>query len=331
MPRTIAMYDKSYDYIGKRLDALGLDIEVATFDRTGNFTWMGAKRPAAKMAVDFMWLSTHLNVDNFRDQGFDIVLKCKSVGILQTFNAGLDHPFYRQISDKGTRICNSSAQGVAIAEYTLGQVLSVLQSIEQQRALQAAKKWQQTPFRELSQTHWLIIGFGPIGREIATRVKAFGATTSVIRRSADATPLANRIGTMADLATMLPDADVVVLACALNDQTRGFAGDAFFSKLKPGTILVNIARGALIDDRAMLAALDSDRLATAILDVFHQEPLPTDNPLWTHPKVRMTSHTSFSGSGVRGRWDALFLENIARFAKGEPLVNEVNPQDIVPA
>ncbi|MEQ1612511.1 MAG: NAD(P)-dependent oxidoreductase, partial [Hyphomicrobiaceae bacterium] len=265
MPRTLAMYDKSYDYIGKRLDALGLDIEVATFDQTGNFTCKGKTRPAAEMAVDYMWLSTHLNADNFRDQGFDIVLKCKSVGILQTFNAGLDHPFYKKISDKGTRVCNSSAQGVAIAEYTLGQVLSVLQPIEQQRAMQAAKKWQITPFRELSQTSWLIIGFGPIGREIAGRVKAFGATTSVVRRTPEATPLADSIGTMADLGTMLPEADVVVLACALNDETRGFAGEAFFSKLKPGAILVNIARGALIDDKAMLAALDGDRLATAIL------------------------------------------------------------------
>jgi phosphoglycerate dehydrogenase-like enzyme len=329
MSRTVAMYDKSYEYIGKRLDALGLDIEVATFDQTGNFTSRGVKRQSAEVDVDYMWLSSHLNADNFRDQAFDIVLKCKSVGILQTFNAGLDHPFYKKISDKGTRVCNSSAQGVAIAEYTLGQVLSVLQPIEQQRAMQAAKKWQITPFRELSQTNWLIIGFGPIGREIATRVKAFGATTSVIRRAADASPLADKIGTMADLGTMLPDADVVVLACALNDATRGFAGEAFFSKLKPGTILVNIARGALIDDMAMLAALDRDRLATAILDVFHQEPLPTDNPLWTHPKVRLTSHTSFSGSGARGRSDALFLDNITRFANGRPLVNEVNPRDIV--
>ena len=329
MPRIVAMYDKSYDYIGKRLDALGLDIEVHTFDQKGLFTHKGVTRQAAEIDIDYMWLSTHLNADNFRDQGFDIALKCKSVGILQTFNAGLDHPFYKKISDKGTRVCNSSAQGVAIAEYTLGQVLSVLQPIGQQRALQTANTWQITPFRELSQTSWLIIGFGPIGREIATRVKAFGATTSVIRRTPEATPLADKIGTMADLGQMLPDADVVVLACALNDETRGFAGDAFFSKLKPGTILVNIARGALIDDKSMLAALNGDRLATAILDVFHKEPLPADNPLWTHPKVRLTSHTSFSGSGVRGRWDALFLDNIARFANGQPLVNEVNPRDIV--
>ena len=93
-------------------------------------------------------------------------------------------------------------------------------------------------------------------------------------------------------------------------------------------MLVNIARGALIDDAAMLAALDQGKLATAILDVFHQEPLPAANPLWSHPRVRLTSHTSFSGSGVRNRWDSLFLDNIARFARGAPLLYEVNPRDI---
>lgn len=329
MPPIVAMYDKSYEHIGDRLKALGLDIEIATFDREGLFTSRGAKLPARDVAVDYMWLSSHINADGFRDKAFDTVLGCKSVGILQTFNAGLDHPFYKKMSDKGARICNSSAQGVAIAEYTLGQVLSVLQPIEQQRELQRNKQWQSTPFREMSQTSWLIIGFGPIGREIATRVKAFGATTAVVRRKPEATPLADRIGTMADLPSMLPRADVILMACALNSQTRGFADEAFFSQTKPGAILVNIARGALIDDKAMLAALDRGGLATAILDVFHREPLPTDNPLWTHPRVRLTSHTSYSGSGTRDRTDALFLDNIARFARRQPLVNEVNPRDIV--
>ena len=71
------------------------------------------------------------------------------------------------------------------------------------------------------------------------------------------------------------------------------------------------------------------RVGTAVLDVFHQEPLPADNLLWSHPRVRLTSHTSFSGSGARSRWDALFLDNIVRFWKGEALANEVNPRDIV--
>ena len=98
--------------------------------------------------------------------------------------------------------------------------------------------------------------------------------------------------------------------------------------MKAGTILVNVARGAIIDDAALLAALETPGLATAILDVFATEPLPADSPLWGHPKVRMTSHTSFAGSGVRNRWDALFLDNIQRFVKGQPLANEVDPASL---
>jgi phosphoglycerate dehydrogenase-like enzyme len=272
-----------------------------------------------------MWLTSHLNADGFRDRAFDLVLDCKSIGVLQTFNAGLDHPFYKKLAAKGTRICNSSAQGVAISEYVMAQVLGVFQPIELQRSLQAKKEWQITPFRELSQTTWLIIGFGPIGQEIAKRVKAFGAGTLVVRRTAQASPLADQVGTAKDLAQFLPKADVIVLACPLNDETRGMAGKSFFTAIKPSSVLVNIARGGLIDDAALLAALDAGKLATAILDVFHQEPLPETHAFWSHPRVRLTSHTSFSGSGVRSRWDQLFLDNIVRFVKGQPLTQVVDP------
>ncbi len=328
MSCTVAMYDKSYAHIRSRLDALGLDIVVHTFGKDGTFLIDGAKVDPSDTAVDYLWLSSHLNADGFRDGAFELILKCKSVGVLQTFNAGLDYPFYKKASQKGIRICNSSAQGVAIAEYVFGQILSVLQPIELQRELQSKKQWQNTPFREIWQTNWLIIGFGPIGQEVAKRAKAFDATTAVIRRSPQASPLADAAGTMADLGRFLPAADVIVIACALNDETRGFAGRAFFDAVKKGAILVNIARGPLIDDAAMIASLDEGRLATAILDVFHAEPLPAGNSLWSHPKVRMTSHTSFAGSGGRARWDNLFLDNIARFAKGEALAHEVNPRDI---
>jgi phosphoglycerate dehydrogenase-like enzyme len=329
MTITVAMYDKSYAHIGPRLDALGLDIAVATFGRDGMFRVGGATVAPKDVVVDYMWLSSHLNTDGFRDGAFDLALACRSIGVLQTFNAGLDYPFYAKIARTGTRICNSSAQGVAIAEYTFGQILSVLQPITEQRDLQARRQWQITPFREIWRTNWLIIGFGPIGQEIAKRAKAFDATTAVVRRTPTVSALADRVGTMADLPTLLPAADVVVIACALNKDTRGFAGPEFFAALKPGAILVNIARGPLIDDAAMIAALDRGQLATAVLDVFHTEPLPAEDPLWAHPKVRLTGHTSFAGNGGRARWDALFLDNIARFAKGQPLVSEVDPKDLL--
>ena len=329
MPVTVAMYDKGLEHIGERLKALDLDIKLATFSKNGLYKIDGADVTPADAAIDYLWLNSNINLDNFQQGAFDIALATKSVGVLQTFNAGLDHPFYKKIAANGTRICNSSAQGVAIAEYVMAQVLSVVHPIQPQRDLQAAKQWKVTPFRELSQMNWLIAGFGPIGQEVATRVKAFGATTSVIRRSPSPSPVADKVGTMADLKSFLPAADVIMLACSLNAATRGFADAGFFASVKEGAILVNIARGALIDDGAMIAALDNGRLATAILDVFHEEPLPPADPLWSHPKVRVTAHTSFAGSGVRGRWDRLFLDNISRFVKGEKLLCEVDPKDLV--
>lgn len=328
MTLTIAMYDKSYGHIGSRLDALDLDIMIATFDKEGVFNINGNKVLPENVEVDYLWLSSHFKADGAQESVFDALLTCKSIGILQTFNAGLDHPFYKKISDKGTRICNSSAQAVAISEYVMAQVLSVTHPIERQRELQASKQWQSTPFRELSKTHWLVIGFGPIGQEICKRVQPFGAEISVIRRNAKPSELADRVGTMANLDDYLSQADIVVLACPLNEKTRGFAGANFFVNIKTNAILVNIARGGLIEDQEMISALDDGKLATAVLDVFHHEPLPDDDPLWSHPKIRMTSHTSFNGEGVRDRWDQLFLDNIGRFVHGEPLAYEVNPNDI---
>jgi len=328
MTTTIAMYEKSLAHIGGRLDALGLDVEVITFGPDGMFDLAGGKTDPGEVSADYVWLSAHINADDAQKTAFDTVLAMKSAGVLQTFNAGLDHPFYKQASDKGIRICNSSAQGVAIAEYVMAQVLSVTHPVDLQRRQQAEKTWKITRFRELSRTHWLILGFGPIGQEVAKRVKAFGAKTTVVRRSPKTSETVDRAGTSADLQTFLPDADIILLACALNDTTRGMVDEAFFRAVKPGAILVNIARGGLIDDAAMIAALDDGRLETAVLDVFHTEPLPTDDALWSHPKVRLTPHTSFGGDGVQDRWDELFLDNIQRFAKGEPLGQEVDPKDI---
>lgn len=327
MTVTVAMYDKSLAHIGPRLDKLGLDIRVITFDKSGTYTIGGKAVEPRDVTVDYMWLNSILNADGFQAGAFELALATRSIKVLQTYNAGLDHPFYKQLSGKGTRICNSSAQAVAISEYVFGQVLSVFQPIVEQRALQASKTWKITPHREIAETNWLIVGFGPIGQEIAKKAKAFGASVSVIRRKPATSGIVDRAGTPADAATFATDADVIVLACPLTRETRGFADAKFFGQVKKGATLVNIARGGLIDDAAMIAALDSGQLATAILDVFHEEPLPASNPIWSHPKIRMTSHTSFAGSGGRGRWDRLFLDNISRFVKGEALANEFDPKD----
>ena len=324
----LGIYDKTIERLGDRIHGLGLDLEFYPFNRDGQFIVDGKTVSPDEVTLDYLWFSPDIALDKIQPVAFQLALACKSVEVLQTFNAGLDDPVYKAATDKGIKINNSSAQSVAISEYVLAHVLSVFHPMEERRELQAAKTWKNTPFREISGTNWIIFGFGRIGRATAHLAKAFGAKTTVIRRSPQMSEIVDQAGTLDDVGKFLPEADVIVLACPLNAQTAGLADARFFDALKPGCTLVNIARGGLIDDAAMIAALDNGQLGAAVLDVFHQEPLPTDDPLWSHPKVRATSHTSFSGSGTRGRWDELFFENIQRFVRGETLLNEVNPKDL---
>lgn len=324
----LAMHADSQTHIDPKLAALDLDLEVLPFGSDGQFTIGGAAVPPQEVDVDYLWFSSHLVRAGAMKSAFDLALACRSLDVLQTFHAGLDLPFYRHASERGIRICNSSAQSVAIAEYVMAQVLAVFHPVEKQRALQAAGEWQQTPFRELSRSHWLIVGYGAIGGEVARRAKAFGAEVTAVRRAPVGDEAVDQTGTLSDLPALLPEADVIVLACPLTEATRDLADEVFFTAVKPGATLVNIGRGGLIVDHALLAALDRGRLDTAVLDVFRTEPLPKDDPLWSHPGVRLTAHTSFNGDGVQDRWDALFIDNIARYARGVPLAREVDPADI---
>ena len=247
---------------------------------------------------------------------------------MQVFNAGLDNPAFRMVMGKGLRLTKSDAQAPAIAEYVLAHTLSLLHPIAAQRAAQTAHAWRRIPFREVASSRWLLVGFGAIGREVARRLKPFGAHVTVVRRTPAPDPLADAVHGDADLHALLPDADVVVLACPLTPQTQRLAGEAFFAAMKRGAVLVNIGRGGLLDEAALKPALDRAQPAHAVLDVFQTEPLPVDSWLWDHPKVRVSAHTSNAGDGLVARGDALFLENLRRYLAGAPLLNEAHPSEV---
>jgi phosphoglycerate dehydrogenase-like enzyme len=261
----------------------------------------------------------------------DEILARPTVKWLQTFNAGLDDPRYRHFLGREIRIANSSAQAVAIAEYVFAQVLDLYHPLAERKQARAALEWRRTPFREIWRSTWLLVGLGHIGGAIARRAKAFEARVLAVRGRAAASELADETGTRDDLSRFLPEADVVVLACPLNDETRGLADAGFFRQMKEGAIFLNVARGGLVDDAALLAALDKGRVGTAVLDVFEPEPLPTSSPYWAHASVQLTAHTSFAGDGVLARGDELFLANLPRYLAGEPLVNEVDLERVLGA
>jgi phosphoglycerate dehydrogenase-like enzyme len=247
---------------------------------------------------------------------------------VQTASAGLDSPLFARILDKGARLSNSNAQAVGMAEFVLHGVLDRFQRGDQRRALQAERVWRKTPFREVAGTTWLIIGFGAIGQAVAQRARAFGARIVGIRRSAGGHPLADEMHAPAALADQLPTADVVVLSLPLNDASRGLVDARFLARMKPGSVLVNVSRGAMVDETALIAALDRGAPSDAVLDVFATEPLPPQSPLWSHPKVAVNPHASALSSGLQQRGDALFLRNLRLFLDGRPLETEVGPGDL---
>ena len=275
------------------------------------------------------WLSSDVFFGGLVERFFEIAEQSPEFRWLQSAAAGVDLDGYQRLMDRGARICNAHLTAIPIAEYVLRAVLDVFQDAERWRTAQADGRWKHHNFREVWRSRWLIIGLGAIGAETARRARAFEAHVTGVRRHPTGDEPVDVMISPADVLRALPEADVVVLAAPATPETENLVDDAFLSALKPGAVLVNVARGKLIDDEALLRALDGDRLATAVLDVFNTEPLERDHPFWTHPKVVLTPHTS--GGGI-GRWERgaeLFCDNLRRFLAGEPLVNEVTTMELL--
>ncbi len=309
------------------LAAYGSKLDLVVLDENG-ITHGNQKVEAKAAAPDIAWSSVDLFIARQMPIFFEAVLSTDTTRWMQTFNAGLDLPIFKQILAKGIRLTNSDAQAIPIAEYVVANAFAELHPIAQQRAAQIEHKWKSIPFREISQTSWLIIGYGHIGQEVARRVKPFGARIVGVRRNAQPHEFADHVATMAELPKLLPEADVVVLACALNDSTRDLANAKFFQAMKPGSLLINIARGGVVVEDALLTALSRNTPRVAVLDVFREEPLPATSQFWSHPHVRVTAHTSAAGSGTVPRGDKLFLDNLKRYIAGEKLINEVSASSL---
>lgn len=257
-----------------------------------------------------------------------IMLDAPMLEWVQSSAAGLDSPVFRRVLEKGARLCSSHAQAPAIAEYVLAGVLDHYQNASDRRAAQAAREWRKTSYRELRGSRWLILGFGAIGQHVARLARAFGCHVTAVRRSAGVSDFADAVIGFAELPQAVGEADIVVLSLPLNETTQGIVDTALLAAAKPGSVLVNVGRGGLVDEDALLAALDTGRMAHAILDVFAVEPLPADSRFWDHPAVALTPHAAALGSGTGARNDDLFVENLNRFLAGEPLLNEVSLDNV---
>jgi phosphoglycerate dehydrogenase-like enzyme len=325
--KRLLMIEPAYERVAAALAPLRDRVEVAVIGDDGQITCNGEALDADTAQPDWGWMSS----DAFGPTGrtlFVSLLKSNRLSWVHTGAAGLDNPVWGQLVAKGAALTTGHGQAISIAEYVMGEVLSHFQRLPERRAEQAARRWTRLPFREIAGTRWLIVGFGAIGQGVAERARGFGAEIVGVRRSGGEHALASRMAKLEGVRILLPEADVVVLSAPLNDATRDMADAAFFAAMKPASVLVNVGRGGLVDEVALLAALDSGTPEFAILDVFQIEPLPETSPFWGHPKVALNPHASAFGSGQTPRNDALFLENLRRRLAGEPLLYEADPRDL---
>ncbi|MEV0529033.1 2-hydroxyacid dehydrogenase [Streptomyces sp. NPDC050439] len=247
-----------------------------------------------------------------------------SVRAVQTLSAGVDQMRSGlQYLAPGVQLCN--AKGVheaSTAELTLALVLASLRGIPRFVEGQRLEDWRSGFYPALADKSVLIIGYGSIGSAIEDRLAPFEcARVARVARSARATER-GPVHPLAELPSLLPDADVVILSTPLTDTTRGLVGADFLARMKDGALLVNVARGPVVDTKALLAELESGRI-TAALDVTDPEPLPAGHPLWQAPGVLISPHVGGSTSAFQPRAKRLLAAQLTRHVAGEPLGNVV--------
>ncbi len=238
---------------------------------------------------------------------------------------------YDRLFEHGVRVTGAHVNAIPIAEYVIQAVLARFQRADEWAAAREAREWRPHEFREVFGTTWLVIGVGSIGSAVAERARALGARVLGHRRHPTGREPVHEMLPRESLLDELARCDVVVLAAPATAETAGFVDERFLAAMAPGSVLINVARGALVDEAALLAALDGGRPEAAILDVFATEPLPDDSPFWDHPGVVLTPHSSAGGLARHGRVVDLFVENLARYRNGQPLLHEVRPAADVPA
>ncbi|MGW1512952.1 2-hydroxyacid dehydrogenase [Streptomyces sp. NPDC002394] len=247
-----------------------------------------------------------------------------SLRVVQTLSAGIDHvtPGIGSLGP-GVALCN--AKGVheaSTAELTLALILASLRGIPGFVRGQDAEEWRAGFYPALADKSVLIVGYGAIGAAIEDRLAPFEcARVARVARSAR-TAERGPVHALADLPALLPEADVVVLSTPLTPETTGLADAGFLARMKEGALLVNVARGPVVDTSALLKEVESGRI-TAALDVTDPEPLPAGHPLWHAPGVLISPHVGGSTSAFMPRAKRLIAGQLRRFAEGGELANVI--------
>lgn len=301
------------------------DLQYVTINEAGEIKRDGENVGESELSIDMARLDLSLFMTGQVELITRLIEQTDSFRFVQTSAAGLDSPLFQTIVAKTDVFCNSDAQSASIAEFVVASVLNRWHRFDLRRERQSAHEWRENLFKQILGSKWLIVGFGNIGQTVAKQLKGFGAEVTGVKRDLTPHEHADQLVSLEHVHQHIPEADVVVLSCPLNDQTSQLVNADFLSQMKPDAVLVNIGRGHLVDEDALVVALDDRKLDYAILDVFQNEPLADDSVFWDHDRVQMTPHSSHRGSRTEERFEALFMHNLEQFLMEKPVLNQVMP------
>jgi glyoxylate/hydroxypyruvate reductase A len=214
-----------------------------------------------------------------------------------------------------------------LAEFALMGALHFVKGVPQLRQWQQEKHWELYATRQLAGLRAVVVGLGGIGRRVVELFNALGVEVYGMGRDGKHydIPGMKRLIARSDLDEALPGTDILILACPLTDETRGLVGRPQLARLPASAVVVNVARGPVVDQAALTDALRDGRLAGACLDVFDEEPLPQDDPLWNLDNVILSPHSASTVATENAALTDLFLDNLARFVNGQPMHNRYDP------
>jgi phosphoglycerate dehydrogenase-like enzyme len=254
---------------------------------------------------------------------------------IQSASAGIEADLFPEMLASDVMLTNGAGlHSVSIPEHVLAQMLILSRNFHEALRLQARHEWNRFQcivfgggVRELRGSHLAILGAGAIGSHLAQMAVALGQRVRIYRRDPSRpVPGAEAVHGPDQLAALLRWADFVVLALPLTPETRGVIDDGALAAMQSGAYLINVGRGELIDEAALVRALQRGAIAGAALDVFSQEPLPSDHPFWSLPNLVLTPHVSGYTADYFQRVLGLFEDNLGRFVNGQPLRNLVDKQ-----